>query len=133
MHECLCDYLFRLGLITAEVREYVRGKTEELRVPIGRVLINNGRLRIKQVMTILEEQADNPSLLFGEIAIRQGVLTPAEVDEALCEQASASSHPADILVREKLVDSDKLLPAVVDYLKLLEFQVHIRCPRQPKP
>lgn len=69
---------------------------------IGQILMSRGRLTSAQVGQILEEQSRS-SQRFGEIAVRLGLVTAADVDDALALQFGYT----------KLESSSSLLPAKV--------------------
>lgn len=70
------------------------------RLPLGRVLINEGHITEGQHSQILVEQRKNlnvidpllkrqrESILFGKLAVREGLLTAAQVNECLQQQAT---------------------------------------------
>jgi len=70
------------------------------RLPLGRVLINEGHITETQHSLILAEQRKNmnaidpllkrqrESILFGKLAVREGLLTAAQVNECLQQQAT---------------------------------------------
>jgi uncharacterized CHY-type Zn-finger protein len=70
------------------------------RLPLGRVLINEGHITENQHSQILTEQRKNmnaidpllkrqrESILFGKLAIREGLLSTAQVNECLQQQAT---------------------------------------------
>jgi uncharacterized CHY-type Zn-finger protein len=70
------------------------------RLPLGRVLINEGHITESQHSQILVAQRKNmnaidpllkrqrESILFGKLAVREGLLTAAQVNECLAQQAT---------------------------------------------
>ncbi|MFH5803460.1 GspE/PulE family protein [Alienimonas sp. DA493] len=53
---------------------------------IGQILQDLGYLSEDQVWDLLEEQKQSPGEVFGQVAIRSGLVTQAQVTEALAEQ-----------------------------------------------
>ncbi len=53
---------------------------------LGQILIDLGYLNDDQLWDILEEQKQNPGTVLGQLAIRMGAVTQAQVTEALAEQ-----------------------------------------------
>ena len=53
---------------------------------IGQILVDLGYLNDDQLWDILEEQKQNPGNVLGQVAVRMGLVTQAQVTEALAEQ-----------------------------------------------
>ena len=53
---------------------------------IGQILIDLGYINDDQLWDILEDQKQNPGTVLGQIAVRMGLVTQAQVTEALAEQ-----------------------------------------------
>lgn len=62
------------------------------RAKMGRILVNNGKLNLGDVKTILAAQAQR-NLRFGETALLLGLVTAQDVRTALAEQFSYTSPP----------------------------------------
>ena len=79
-----CRFLMDRGLLDAETATSVRHRAAEERTPIGQILIMHGHLTVRQVMNVLEVQADNRELRFGEIALMKGYLSTTQLEEVFC-------------------------------------------------
>lgn len=53
---------------------------------IGQILIDLGYINDDQLWDILEDQKQNPGTVLGQVAVRMGLVTQAQVTEALAEQ-----------------------------------------------
>ncbi len=53
---------------------------------IGQILQDLGHLSEDQVWDLLEEQKQSPGEVFGQVAVRSGLITQAQITEALAEQ-----------------------------------------------
>jgi type IV pilus assembly protein PilB len=53
---------------------------------LGQILVDLGYLNEDQLWDILEEQKQSPGEVIGRVAIRMGLVTEAQVSEALAEQ-----------------------------------------------
>ena len=117
-----CRFLMERGLLDAEAARTVRDRAAEERTPIGQILIMRGHLSVRQVMNVLEIQADNPELRFGEIALMKGYLTTIQLEEALQFQATHRRHQIAVLSQDGRLGRSALEAAVVAYVNFLELQ-----------
>jgi len=53
---------------------------------LGQILVDLGYLSEDQLWDVLEEQKQSPGEVIGQVAIRMGLVTDAQVTEALAEQ-----------------------------------------------
>ncbi len=53
---------------------------------LGQILVDLGYINDDQLWDILEEQKQNPGTVIGQVAVRMGLVTQAQVTEALAEQ-----------------------------------------------
>ncbi len=53
---------------------------------LGQILVDLGHINDDQLWDILEEQKQSPGTVIGQVAVRMGLLTQAQVTEALAEQ-----------------------------------------------
>ena len=53
---------------------------------LGQILIDLGYINDDQLWDILEDQKQNPGTVLGQVAVRMGMVTQAQVTEALAEQ-----------------------------------------------
>ena len=82
--------LVRRGLITADAVRAGRGMAIDTNArALGRLALESGKLTMKQVFAVLEEQADNDKP-FGETAVELGYLTKRQVN-TLLQTASAKN------------------------------------------
>jgi hypothetical protein len=108
------------GLLEDEVSGTIRQRARDERLQIGQVLVMNGTLRMAQVMQILDAQADQPNMRFGELAVSLGYLGTVELEEALRKQREHRRHQIDIVRKDALVPARELDAAIVGYVELLE-------------
>ena len=93
------------------------------RVPwaaIGSVLIEHGKLTMDDLAALLEMQTLEPHLRLGELAVREGYCTSADIEQALWVQASASRPPLDAILSEIQGDREKLCRVLLRYIGQLE-------------
>jgi hypothetical protein len=88
--------------------------------PVGEILIRKGVLSLKQVTSLIGIQAGEPQLRIGDLAVREGLCTAAQVREALDSQRAACPGPAELLLGDDRVDSEQLLDALLMYARYLE-------------
>ena len=53
---------------------------------LGQILVDLGHINDDQLWDILEEQKQSPGTVIGQVAVRMGLATQAQVTEALAEQ-----------------------------------------------
>ncbi|MFN8707818.1 MAG: pilus assembly protein PilB, partial [Planctomyces sp.] len=53
---------------------------------LGQILVDLGHINDDQLWDILEEQKQSPGQVIGQVAVRMGMITQAQVTEALAEQ-----------------------------------------------
>jgi hypothetical protein len=91
-------YLVENGVISCE--EFFEALKLQLhsRPQLGALAIDTHRLTFRQVSAVLRAQCDEPNELFGEIAIRLGHLSEADLAELLAEQAARAKPLVEVLV-----------------------------------
>ncbi|MEX2286875.1 MAG: ATPase, T2SS/T4P/T4SS family [Planctomycetaceae bacterium] len=86
---------------------------------LGQILVDLGYLSEDQLWDILEEQKQSPGEVIGQVAIRMGLVTDAQVTEALAEQwgmpvinLSETNIPPKVLelVPETMAEIYKIMP-----------------------
>lgn len=116
----LFDILVRERLLDAEQAEQLRRRAQAEWQPLGKVLRQRGYLNMEQLIELLDRQAREPRTQLGELAVRAGHCTRAQLDECLARQRELSPHPVELLLREQGVDPERLLRALIPYLRELE-------------
>lgn len=117
------QYLRDRGLVSDALATDVRTQAAEERIPLGRLLLEQGALTVRDVMKLLTMQADAPGLRFGELAIREGLISCGQLEAALMRQRSARNHQVDVVRKLGLVTPCELQALVVDYVRFLELRV----------
>lgn len=88
--------------ITASVALEALDRYVETRIPIGRLAMNEGMLKMGPLLHILDEQLEEASVgnarRFGEIAVDLGYLTEVQVKALLEAQAEVSPSFEQILI-----------------------------------
>jgi hypothetical protein len=116
----LFEILQSEGLLTADGAEALRRRTSDRWAPIGKILRQHGWLSMAQLLDLLDRQSQEPSARFGELAVRLGYCTRAQVEKALQEQCELAPHPLAELLRDPAIDRAKLTTAIVRYVRMLE-------------
>lgn len=81
------------------VGEFLRTTEARPWRPLGEVLLREGCLSMKQVYTLVGMQADEPDVLFGELAVREGLCSKEDVEFALRLQSQSTRNSGgEILV-----------------------------------
>lgn len=89
-------------------------------VPLGRILIREGYLSVRQVMGLVSMQAEEPRMRIGDLAVREGLCTREEIQECLAIQSRLSPGPIQLVLRDGHAASDRLVNALVGYIHYLE-------------
>lgn len=118
----LLDVLVTEGALTIPAAERVRARAREAWLPLGKILRQQGVLTSEQLLELLDQQATRPGARFGELALEQQFYTEAQLERALALQRDLSPHLLELALHEPELDHDRLVPAVVRYLRLVEAQ-----------
>lgn len=116
------QFLLDRSMIDGEAAARVRERAATERSAIGQILVMQGLLSVRQVMNVLEQQADDPGVRFGELALKLGYLTTVQLESALQFQRSHRRHQVAIVRDEGLLRGPELNGAIVGYVQLLELQ-----------
>lgn len=120
------EFLCRRGLITREVCDEIRRTVEMGSAPIGRLLVLMGLISLRDVVRILEVRRTEPEVRFGEIAVREGLVTQEQLTAALRKQWSAPRSQPEIIRERKLLDDETWTKALLEYVSFLEDTVAAR-------
>jgi len=79
-------HLVRSGVLTAE--QAIDAIDAQLRSmkPLGKLALESRMMTVREVMTVLERQAEVPDIMFGETAVELGFLTQDKVAALLATQ-----------------------------------------------
>ena len=108
-------------VLAADVLERLESKSNEAVMPLGVILRQRGKLTMAQLIELSHMQSGNPRLRLGELAVKQGWCTEADVNEALAQQRRV--HYLDLVAGEEGCNSSALVRALVRYVKVLEERV----------
>ncbi|MEO6708324.1 MAG: hypothetical protein ABIP42_02040 [Planctomycetota bacterium] len=117
----LASSLREENVLAADVLERLEARSNESVMPLGVILRQRGKLTMAQLIELSHMQSGNPRLRLGELAVKQGWCTEADVEEALVQQKRV--HMLDLVTGEEGCDSSALMRALVRYVKLLEERV----------
>jgi hypothetical protein len=110
------------SVLAAEVLDRLEARSNEAVMPLGVILRQRGKLTMAQLVELSHMQSGNPRMRLGELAVKQGWCTEADVEEALAQQRRRM-HLLDLVTVEEGCDSSALVRALVRYVKLLEDRV----------
>ncbi|MEM8712578.1 MAG: hypothetical protein AAGG01_16615 [Planctomycetota bacterium] len=105
------------------VEEHRRSMRETPWIPLGRILIREGILSVKQVMGLVAMQIVEPHVRIGDLAVRECLCTTEQILHCLELQETQSPGPIQLLVRDERVGHDRLVNALVGYIHFLEGQL----------
>ena len=108
-------YLVENGVITCE--EFFETLKLQIRTrpPLGGLAIEQRKLTAKQVFAILRQQCDSPADMFGELAVKMGLLRLRPFAELLVETGilpaeTVAAHERDYRWTMERVDQAELVP-----------------------
>ncbi|MBK7875624.1 MAG: hypothetical protein IPJ77_07720 [Planctomycetes bacterium] len=125
----LLDVLVTEGALSPPAAERVRARAREAWLPLGKILRQQGALTSEQLLELLDLQATRQGARFGELALERGFVTEDALERALALQRELSPHLLELVVHEPELDRERLVPAVVRYLRLIEAQRNVRTER----
>jgi hypothetical protein len=108
-------YLVKHRVITSE--DFVKAIEYQLasRPLLGALAIEMGTLSVNEVFQVLRTQADDPTEMFGELAVNASMLTEDELSDLLYRQASRAQPIASIVVALGLVSAEDVQQHFIDY------------------
>ena len=113
------------GVISASTAEGLERKVRDSWMPLGRILLRNRKITPDQMLTILRLQGAEPGQRVGDLAVREGYCTQADVDAAIEFQRQGGPHPLAVLLDDEGVDRDALLTALYGYVRHLEGRAQV--------
>jgi len=116
----LLELLVGDGLISQALADTLAARVRDSWIPLGKVLRQQGSLTMGQLMDLLQEQANAPSMRLGDLAVQLGMCTPVDLERALRTQREASPHVIDLLLRGGLCEPEKLCLVLSRYVRALE-------------
>jgi hypothetical protein len=111
------------GMISISTAARIQEKAHAAWKPIGQILREQGHLSVDQVIRVLQMQADEPHLLLGELAVREGMCKEKHVQEALRLQRETSPHVLERILEEANCDPTRLCRVLVRYVRQLEARI----------
>ena len=105
-------YLTRTGIIDAETALELLRRREAQQIPLGRIALEAGLLKIPQVFQILKHTAETRQR-FGEAGVSLGMLRREQVLQLLGMQQDRLPSISEMLVEMDLCDADEL-PALME-------------------
>lgn len=118
-----CEFILARGILSQDQVELLKKEARAEAMPLGKILVTSGVMKVKDVMRVLAIQSENRGERFGDIAIRLGLVNADQVGAALRQQESLKKHPAEVLLRNKFVDAATWNELIVDYVGVLERKI----------
>ncbi len=116
-------YLGRSSDIPREILDEFEDRQRKLWYPLGKAMLDLGMLGMRDVIRLLDLQFDEPHIRFGELAVREGLLTTEQLDGAITHQRAHCPHPFEMLWNDERVDDGQVFEALLDYARFLEGRV----------
>ena len=116
----LLELLVDEGLLRRDLADTLSARVRDSWIPLGKILRQQGSLTMGQLMDLLQEQANAPSMRLGDLAVQLGMCTPVDLERALRTQREASPHVIDLLLRGGLCEPEKLCLVLSRYVRALE-------------
>lgn len=105
------------------VENYRRSRADTSRVPLGRILIRERVLSVRQVMALISMQIEEPDIRIGDLAVREGFCTTEDIERCLDVQLATCSASVEDLLQDGEVAEPLLIHALVGYVRFLEQQL----------
>lgn len=96
--------------------------------PLGEILMRQGVLSRANIADLLTQQVDEPMAPLGDLAIRKGLCTQADIQNALEIQKQFSPHPIELVSCDSRIDPSSLFGAILGYVKFLERRLQEQAP-----
>jgi hypothetical protein len=107
------EFLVYRKVISIEVAVQALNKQRMMRKPFGEIAIRNGKLEIRHVFEILNQQADHEGkyegMRFGDIAVALGFLSEQDVRDVLAIQHESCPPIEEILIELGVVDREMVM------------------------
>jgi hypothetical protein len=116
----LVGLLLNEGVIDSTTAEATLERLRDSWIPLGRILRQHNKLSMSHLMQLLQLQSGEPHLRLGELAVREGFCSDADVRDALRMQREVSPHLLDMLAGDPKVELGKLMQVATRYVRLLE-------------
>lgn len=110
---------------STKIDEYHKRMCSTSRLPLGALPIKKKFITIRKIMGLLTMQVDEPQLRIGDLAVREGHCTQAQVDVCLAIQQEAEHNPIDEMVQEPELDQKSMLRALAAYIHHLEQNLYL--------
>lgn len=120
------EFLARRGQISREAAEEVREAVLMGSAPIGRLMVMMGLMGLRDVLRVLQIAHAEPGRRFGELAVREGLVTPDQLTAALRKQWSTPRSQAEIIRERNLVEHEVWMKALLEYVAFLEDTIAAR-------
>ncbi len=108
-------YLYNQGIITAEQLIAALQLQGERLIPLGVIAIEESKLAVRDVLSILRVQSDLPNDRFGDIAVDLGLMTRRDLAELLMEQSNRRIPVGDCLLELEFVTRAQLDEALASF------------------
>ena len=118
------EILVEGGVLDRDLATEFRDRLDSEWVPLGQILIRQKALDLAQVMGLMGIQAGEPDQRLGDLAIREGMCTPEQIEVAVAEQRRFNPHPIELLARDSRVDTSGFFGTLIEYVRWLEGQLH---------
>lgn len=116
------QFLFDRELIDQAQVEVLRDNSANGRVPIGQLFIRKRLCTVRQVMDLVNLQAECPTVRFGELAIRCKFVTTLQLEEVLSFQKNHRFHQIEVALFERTLPKQEIYEQVICYVRFMELQ-----------
>lgn len=114
-------FLTAESLLTYEQAKELDEAASRARSLLGQMMLRRKHLTLRQMVELLELQANQPNKRIGELAVEAGHVDQRTLDALLAEQSAArTQHPIDTLRRANILAPEVLVEAMSEYIKLAE-------------
>lgn len=98
--------LLKKGLVSVEDLLEAVERQRSSQIPLGRLAVQSGKMRMPQVCKVLKVQADSPKP-FGRIAVEMGFLSEPDLAQLLLHQSEQVKSVGEYLVELGAISSEQ--------------------------
>ncbi len=115
----LAAHFYSQGRISGEAFASAAVEQIRRRKPLGQIALQTQVLTMKQIMSVLGEQANRTELPFGEVAMGMGLLTADQVARLLYVQAQEVPPLEELLVEFGALTQEEVARSATFALRIL--------------
>ncbi|MGI9457261.1 MAG: hypothetical protein ACR2NU_11920 [Aeoliella sp.] len=126
-------FLYERRAITAEHFVAALARQNDDLPQLGLIALEEGKLAVRDLLSVLRVQSDLPKDRFGDIAIELGVLTKRDLAELLMLQSDRRTSFGDCLIKLGILSPDQVADELSAFRQSMERGAHGKVERIQDP